>query len=364
MARREDAELAALMDRFVCVRVVQGWGLDLNLFQFDWGMTWAALMLHADGTIYGRYGSRVAAPDHGGTAVASIEGLRQALQGALDLHAGYPANKASLAGKAGRPMPWRTPEAMPDNQGNKNVKPADGSRGGCVHCHQAQDGLIWSTRAARKPLTDAVVRPWPMPDVVGLRLDPKEAATVVSVNPGSAAEKAGFKAGDRIRRMEGQPILSIADVQWVLQEAKAPGAVTAEVARGEAAQELTLALAADWREDEDFTWRVSTWKARHRLLGTQPLEDLSADEKKRLGLSAGALAARVKGLPPNWVKDRNPSGGQFKADDVVIDIDGQKELENEADVLAYLLQRKPPGSVASVTLLRAGKRETIQLKVP
>ena len=37
---------------------MQGWGIDLSLFQFHGQLTWAVFFLHPDRTIYGRYGSR------------------------------------------------------------------------------------------------------------------------------------------------------------------------------------------------------------------------------------------------------------------------------------------------------------------
>ena len=51
-------KLRELLKQFVCVRAVQMWGLDLDKYQFDGFMTWAVFFLNADGTIYGRYGSR------------------------------------------------------------------------------------------------------------------------------------------------------------------------------------------------------------------------------------------------------------------------------------------------------------------
>ena len=55
---RRDPKVADLMDRFVCVRLVQANAMDLTLFQFDYDLTFAAFFLNADRTIYGRYGSR------------------------------------------------------------------------------------------------------------------------------------------------------------------------------------------------------------------------------------------------------------------------------------------------------------------
>ena len=81
---RRDPRVADLMDKFVCVRMVQGNGMDLTLFQFDYDLTFAAFFMNSDRTIYGRFGSR---SDHDNAEKdISIEGFRQAMLAALDLH--------------------------------------------------------------------------------------------------------------------------------------------------------------------------------------------------------------------------------------------------------------------------------------
>src|SRR5689334_12689596 len=102
VARRGDPELAKLLDQFVCVRAVEMEGVDLSLFEFDYDCTWMAFFLNADKTIYGRYGTRASSSADVGIDV-SIEGFKRALQGALEIHAGFPANKASLLAKRGPP---------------------------------------------------------------------------------------------------------------------------------------------------------------------------------------------------------------------------------------------------------------------
>ena len=94
-----------------------------------------------------------------------------------------------------------------------------------------------------------------MPDWLGLMLDPDEKATVKSVAAGSSAERAGFKVADRIQTLAGQPIISIADVQWVLEQAKAvPAANAAGILRID-----STASNAEIEVDGEF-------------LGTTPLE--------------------------------------------------------------------------------------------
>jgi hypothetical protein len=79
------------MEQFVRVRIVQGNGIDLSLFQFDYDLTFAAFFINADKTIYGRFGTRTefrnAAKD------ISIEGFKQALETALELHKVIPTTK-------------------------------------------------------------------------------------------------------------------------------------------------------------------------------------------------------------------------------------------------------------------------------
>ncbi|MBI1923108.1 PDZ domain-containing protein, partial [Candidatus Poribacteria bacterium] len=216
--------------------------------------------LNADGAIYGRYGSRAA--NYGGDI--SIAGFKKALQGALDLHAAYPANKEALAGKMGARPRWPKPELIPTLM---HKKAFDTSRGGCIHCHEIHDGELESLRKGGVALSDALLWYYPMPDAVGLEMDVNEMATVKRVVDDSVAEKSGFRAGDKILRLEGQPLLSIADLQWVLHNAKAPTKLVAEVERDEKMLELTLPLEPDWRRGEDFTWRSHTWYLRQGIAG-------------------------------------------------------------------------------------------------
>src|SRR5262245_57790985 len=106
-----DPAIAALLDKFVCVRIPKANGMDLSLFQFDWDQSWAAFFLAPDMTILGRYGTRSSQKDS--ARDVSLEGFGQALEGALALHAAYPGNKDALAAKRGAPAAVATPEDFP-----------------------------------------------------------------------------------------------------------------------------------------------------------------------------------------------------------------------------------------------------------
>jgi hypothetical protein len=362
VASREDADLAALMDQFICVRLVQGYGLDLSFFQFDYDLNWAVVLMNADRMIYGRYGSKTG--ERGNAARVSLEGLRKALEAALEYHRGYPANAKDFAAKVGPTARWKTPEAIPDMKSRPNAVPADGSRAKCIHCHMIREAELWTLRAAREPIPETLLWAYPMPDAVGLSLDLRERATVKSVAPGSPAEKGGFRAGDSIRRLDGQPILSVADVQWVLHNAQAPCTLHAEIDRDGKVDRVSLSLAEGWRRSEDFSWRVQIWAMRHKLLGMQPLETLTPDDRQKMGAPAEGLALRIKGFPPNFVKERNLEASQkFQKDDVIVEVDGRKDLAGEWGVIAYVFQKKPGESV-EFGVVRAGKSQKVSLTLP
>src|SRR5205823_538877 len=105
----------------------------------------------------------------------------------------------------------------------------------------------------------------------------------------------GFEKGDVIRALSGQPLLSMADVQWVLQQASPEGAsLKAEVQRGERRHELTLTLPKGWRQREDLSWRASSWGLRRMGTGGMVLEVLPDEERKKAELAEQDMALRVK----------------------------------------------------------------------
>ena len=98
-----DLEVRKLLEQFVCVRVVQMWGLDLRRFQFDPSLTWAIFLLNADGTIYARYGSRSGLGEESDDEI-SLAGFKKTLRGALELHQRYQKEEKAL-GSSLAPVP-------------------------------------------------------------------------------------------------------------------------------------------------------------------------------------------------------------------------------------------------------------------
>ena len=335
------------MDQFVCVRLVQVNTLDLSLFQFDPDLTFAVFLLNADRTIYGRFGTR--SDFKQADRDISLEGLRKAMRAALELHQNYPANKAALVKKTGPKPRFKTPNEYPW------VIQKGINRQHCMHCHHVGNAEQMLFRTARKAIPDHVLFPWPMPDAVGLKLDPKEKARVQRVLPHSAAKRAGFRANDEILTFAGQPMLSIADVQWVLHNSKGPSRLIAEVLRDGKKATLTLSLGNDWRRRGELSWRTTTWNLRRMGTGGLVLEDLPNAARRKAGLSPTELALRVKHVGQFGEHAAAKRAG-FKNGDIVVAFDGRTKRMTESSLLAYVVQKRMPGARVPVTVLRAGKR--------
>jgi hypothetical protein len=218
-----EPSLGPLLDQFVCVRVINANALDLARFQFDYDLSFSTLIFNADGTLYGRYGSWTHQVD---PEARETIGYRRALEAALALHRGYPANRASLAGKQGGPIPFKTPLEIPGLAGKYGRELNWGGNvvQSCVHCHQVGEAYRASYRDQGKPVPLEQIYPMPAPETIGLTLAPDATARVAAVMPASIAASAGFRVGDEVMSFDRQPLISIADFAWVLHRAPATGA--------------------------------------------------------------------------------------------------------------------------------------------
>ena len=350
-----DPGVRELLDKFVCVRIVHANGMDLSQFQFDYDQSWAAFFLNADMTIYGRYGTRSHQTESKDDV--SLQGFSKALTGALELHALFPNNKAVLAAKRGPTSEVKVPEQFPSFKGKYGAKLDYEGKvvQSCIHCHQVGEALRLVARSAEKPISDKVLYPYPNPKMIGLVLDPNEKAKVKQVTAGSSAEQDGFRIGDELVTLSGQPLLSIADVQWVLHDADESDKLKAEVVRDGQKQSLILTLAKGWRRRDDISWRATSWDLRRMTLGGLLLEPLPEDSQRELKLPSDQLALRVKHVGQYGDHAVAKRAG-FLKDDVLVAIDGDRSPLTESGLIAKLLQSKRPSDRITVTVLRGSQR--------
>jgi hypothetical protein len=345
---------------------VQCYGLDLTLFQLDFGQTWNMMFFNADRTIYGRCGTRSAMR---GVEDVTIEGFKETLKRVLALHEAYPGNRRILKGKKGPPPRWKTPEDYPLFRGTFRRAEETGDQKelaqNCVWCHWVRPGRLLARWQEELPLHERDLWDFPMPRVLGLHLEPERASTVQEVEEDSKAEKAGFEVGDTILEIGGQPVVSIADVQWVLHRAPVEGALTARVLRRDEEMTLTLPLPEGWRRRWDFTWRASAGHIQQKILGLT-IRPVVPQVRTRLDLEEGEMAYRVRALMREGTRFscRAARDAGVRQGDLVVGIDGWMRHVRKGQIFAYLLLAKRPGDTITLTVLRNGAKKDLVLKLP
>jgi hypothetical protein len=323
-------------DEFVRVRLLRIVGVDLNLFDFDWDLTWMAFFLSPDEKIYGRYGGRDAAgPDTRNT----LAGLKYAMRAALDAHRRH---------DPGQPAPPKQPPLYVEKMiSARNFR-------GCIHCHQVKeirrDDLISAGKWDRNE-----VYAYPLPENTGFSLEPDRGNVVRSVTPSGPAARAGLQEGDVIQRLNGYSVHSFADAQYALHKAPVKGQIPIAWRRGKEQITAGLMLAEGWRKT-NITWRPSLLG----LLPSLPLNgsDLDARERKALNLGAKQLAIRLE----------KPIHSELRAvglreNDVVVGLNSQRpEMAVEA-FLAHIRQNYLAGDRITLTIIRDGKRMQLPMKL-
>ena len=344
--------MAELQQQFVCVRIVQAKGLDLNVFQYDYDQSWTALFLNADKIIYGRYGTRDTRGPESDRYLSESSFLK-AMHRALELHKNYPNNKDQLLAKIGPKVEWRYPEKIPGLE--ERARPVVTTRQSCIHCHMVRDRKLrakWQQGRLKK--SDLFV--YPMPNRIGMKMTIADGLVVEKVTPGSFADKAGIKAGDKIVTLNKQPLLSLADIQWVLHTSPAESELAVTLTRNGKSLEKTISLKGNWKE-YDISWRASTWYGLRQGL---QLEDLHADGKNKTDLPKNRLAIRVKNMYGRGPQPLRNAG--LRKGDVIVAVNDKSQYMTESEFLVYLRLTYGPKDRVTFTVLRNGQKR--KLTVP
>lgn len=355
----KDPAIQTLLDEFVCVRLVSTNGLDLSLFQFDTDQSFNIFIFNPDRTIYGRYGTRSARTRWRDDV--SVKGLVAALKGAMNLHKNFNEHKSALLAKTGPKPETSTPEQFPalksqftarlDYEGNV-VK-------SCIHCHQIGDAQRDQLRLNSQSIPDELLFPYPHPKSIGLIMSPNQKATILKVSDESLAEKTGFLPDDQIQTMNDQPLLSIADIQWVLQSIPANGGtVSVALIRDGKPVQFDLNLPEGWRQQSDISWRVSTWGLRRMGLGGLAL--ISAPKDTNNGEDKIGKIVTVKSVGQYGPHATAKRAG-FRVGDQITKFGELSNFNSEQQILRFAVQQTKPGDVIPVTVIRDEKEIVLQL---
>ena len=341
-------------ENFISLRQVEMKGVDLTQFQFDYDLNWAAMFISADGLVYGRYGTQSA---EGPDAYNSVASLKKAMERVLELHADREKMLPQLRSKRGPEQPYKTGLEMPGME-NKEKLAGETVRNNCIHCHMIHDARHNELYKAGKFTMEEMNR-YPLPDNVGLHIDRNDGRKVEKVAAGSAAERAGIKAGDEITHMKFVPVISIADMQWAMNGL--PNAATAlpvTVKRGEVFMQFTVKLEEGWKK-MDWSWRGSRWSMKPRPGFWAPLA--KEEELKTLGLPEGSKAYRIQFLNRSQDEGRAAYDVGLREGDFIVGIDGKPVTMEPERFHMWVRTTQKIGGTLPLTVVRKGEKKEIGL---
>jgi serine protease Do len=341
---RQDPAVLAMADKFVFARLTRLNGIDLNVFRFDYDLTWVAFFADADLHVYARYGGRLPGDADGRL---SREGLLHVMNEVLGLH------QVRVAAKAPPPRldPPRRPEDLPLLRDVTRQEPRF-----CCRCHLVNDAL--NAEARRQGQTDKERRKesfyaFPPPETLGVEPERVRGNRVRAVTPRSPADRAGLRPGDVLRTVNGQPVLTTFDIQAALNDFDDRGPLAVVVERDGKEVTCRLDLPPGWRR-----WDTSWRKSLHNVppaLGWNG-EELDAADREKLKLPADGLAHRVFFVSPNTPADR----AGLRSGDVIVAADGRRKLPY-VNFRGYPALAHDPGDTIELIVLRGGKEVAVTL---
>ncbi len=319
------------------VRLTRIDDVDLNLFEFDYDLTFTVFFLNAEEKVYGRYGGRDAGSPDGRQ---SLDGLRYTMKSVLQMHE---RDQKTFAPKA-----QDTPKYLREISGARRG-------GGCRHCHQVKEALNGQLQKTGQWSRDLIWR-YPLPENLGFALEVQRGNVVKDVNNNSPAAAAGLRAGDVVQRLNDVPIHSFGDAQFALDRASKAGSIDITWQRGDQVLGEKLSLPEGWRKS-DLTWRPSMQRfvPKARVYGI----DLTPEEKRALGLSPLQLAFRQKEGVPAQAQTAGIRPG-----DIILGVD-DKQLDgmDVIDFLRYVQRNYLIGDRLTINILREGKRMNLPMEL-
>jgi serine protease Do len=169
------------------------------------------------------------------------------------------------------------------------------------------------------------------------KLDKPEGALVSNVEKGGPADQAGLRAGDVIRKVDGQPIVASGDLPALIGRTKPGTKVTLEIWRQGAREELSAKL-VDASEKATAVAEKGEDGASQGRLGLA-LRPLQPQEKREAAVEGGLLIEQARGPA---------ASAGVQAGDVLLAINGtpaksieqvREVVSKDAKSVALLIQR-------------------------
>ncbi len=326
-------------------------GINLDLFQFEYDLTWMSFFMDAENRIYTRYGGR---DDSHPESHLNRDSLLATMKSVVMLHKLDDVIKSSLepnpsTGRTGRRP--RTPEQIP-TMARMMAK----RKNKCIHCHDVKVAKLKHLRNQDK-LKRHMVFTYPTSANLGITVDAREQALIRTVQTGSPAARAGIRVGDRIVKAEDHRVLTFGDLSRVLETTPAAGRLALQVQRNRQVIPLRLELANGWRQSKDPSWRESLHMVGPNcgLWGRK----LNVNERRRLKLKPDKLALKVTYI---WGPHTRKAG--IRVGDVIVGLDGQTRDMNIKQLHAHPTLNRKWGDTIPVVLRRSGRDVTVRMTFP
>ncbi|MBZ0137708.1 MAG: PDZ domain-containing protein [Planctomycetes bacterium] len=333
---------AKLLKDYVCILIDDLTGVDIGLFEFDPDSTLYCFILNADEQIYLRYGGR---DDSSAEKYFNEDSLEEALEKGLALHKQYGASELE---KTERPKPF-FPRDYPEIAKDEIAKKK------CVHCHhlgQARTILLQGQGKLDK-MKDLWV--YPAVERLGISLDVKTGLVVDDAD--GAAKDAGLKKKDVITKLEGHPVHTFGDLQYLLDKHPAASeTLKLTMLRKDEQVEIEIKL--------DKWWRVTDIARRAGTHALEPFPEfwgkpLDKGDKRKLGIDENQFGLEVTKF---WVKTNAQSAG-LQPGDVVYEVDGTTDCEYTGNPVVWIRLNRKPGDSVTVKALRNGKKLEFSFKL-
>ena len=322
-------------------------GVNIRLFQFDYDLTWMAFFLDGNDRFYARYGGR---EDADAESYLTQTSLARVMRAVLRLHRAGQVQTSRYEPKADR---IETPEAIPPM-----TRMLARRKNQCIHCHDVKVAQLAVLRDQGRFRRDQVFT-YPPPSVLGLHINRDDQQLVESITPGSAADRADIRSGDRLVEADGQRILTVADLARVLELTPDTARLPVVVERNGQPQRTALQLRPGWKRTPDPSWRASLHFVGPNggFWGTP----LSPAEKQRLSIAKDRLAIRInfffRGRP-------EPKRSGLRLGDILIELDGRRKPMTTRQVHGYLQMNKDYGDRVPIVVLRNRKEVPLVLQLP
>jgi predicted metalloprotease with PDZ domain len=321
-------------------------GVNINLFQFEFDLTFMAFFMDANDRVYARYGGR---DDFDAETSLSKESLVRVMGQVLALHQAGTVQSTRFESTG---VPVRTPEEIPPMR----AMIARRQENKCIHCHDVKVAELRHLQALGKFSRDMVFT-YPMPSAIGLKMDSRQQNRVEQVQPASPAARAELREGDVITIADGYRVLTQADLSRVLELTPTQAKLPIEVQRGGVSVPLTLELDGDWRRGREPAWRESLHVAGpNGGFWGQRLEPAARTQE---GIGADTMAVKVTFI---WGELTKQSG--LQVGDIVVALDGRRDNWRINQLHAHLALNREYNDTVPVVVHRGGKETNLTMKLP